>query len=152
MSAELRALVREVIADHPGANPTELAGYVAKLTPQQQILDFYAEALHGYVAEIVGFDRRSSMDKALGRNVKNRSAKLVNRRLHFAAMMTESVRAAEGWKQVGDCTIDDLRFCIQERVVTIERTQRQISNFEQLVDLMKQHEVRVAKDLLGVLK
>jgi hypothetical protein len=154
VSAELRKLVREVAAEHPGSPPSEVARFVAKLTADEHLRDFYAEAMTGYVAEVLGQHRRDSMDKALNKNHagSNKSPKLEARRKHFEQMMSERVKGRDGWKLVGDCTIDDLRYCIQERITQIQRTQHQISNYELLINLMQQYNVTVAKQLVGVVK
>lgn len=154
MSTELRKLIREVAADHPESSPQELATWVAKLTPEDSLVDFYTATLVDYVRQVIGGDCRNSLDNALGRNSNggNKSPKLNDRRQHFARLMLERVKAGAGWKTVGDCTVEDLRACIAERIQSIERTQHQIRNFEELIDLMKQHKVRVAKDLLGAMK
>jgi hypothetical protein len=45
MSNELNNLIREIADDYPESDPREIAMYVAKLTPQDQVNDFYTEAL-----------------------------------------------------------------------------------------------------------
>lgn len=146
----LRDLIRKVAADHPGESPTLIAHYVAKKTPHALIEEFYTQALRGVVNEVLGYSRRSSMDRALsGAAAAPVSAKLAERRRYFSSMMEESVRGREGWKLLGDCTIDDLKFCIEDRLALIDRTQGQIDYYSRIICLMEQHRVGVARDLVG---
>jgi hypothetical protein len=41
----LTALIRQAAADNPLADPRELAKTVAAMTPDEDLLDFYTEAL-----------------------------------------------------------------------------------------------------------
>ena len=151
MSSELRAFIREVAAEQPEATPGEIASTVATLTKGSDLRRFLEEALYPLVCDLLRGGRRNAMDNALGGNPGGggRSYKLEERREHFAQLMSERVRGSDGWKLVGDCTIEDLRFCIQRRHELIARTHNQINNFEQLIALMKKHKATFARELVA---
>lgn len=139
----LDALVREVAADHPDSNPRELAGFVAKLTPQEDLIAFYADALVDRVRHILGDERRGSMVEG-----SNRSPKLEQRRDWWREMLVSRVHVGGGnWKQIGECTIDDLTACITERQQNVERLGVQIENFKRLAKLMASKGARIVSDL-----
>lgn len=145
VSAELNALIRVVVAEHPHADLHELARHVAKMTPEESVMDFYTAALAGTIGEVIGGDRRNALD---GPNHKNRSPKLERRRSWWADVLAARVHVGNAnWLQIGDCGVDDLKFCIEERRTQIAGFQNQINNFEQLIALMVKHRARKVADL-----
>jgi hypothetical protein len=50
-------------------------------------------------------------------------------------------------KPMADCTIDDLRFCVDERGQTVNRIEEQMSNLRALIDMMVQRGARTVSDL-----
>jgi hypothetical protein len=59
----LRDLVRGVANEYPKAQPSEIARHVAKLTPQQYLLEFYEETLRPFVVSVLGTDRNNALHK-----------------------------------------------------------------------------------------
>lgn len=148
MSAELNALIRVVAAEHPGAGDLrELARHVAKMTPQESVMEFYTEALVGLVGEIVGHDRRDLFDGPERRR-RDRSPKLEERRSWWADLLASRVHVGKGnWLQIADCSTEDLAFCIEERRSQIAGFEKQVNNFQSLIALMKKHKAKRAADL-----
>lgn len=150
MSSDLRALIREVAADHPHAAPSEIARHVAKLTPADDLIDFYSEALTQICTQLLGHDRRQLMDGPCDDTTGSKSpnsSKLRERRTWWANLLASRVPVGEEWKQLGDCTVDDLQFCIDERRAHIAGVEKQINNFEHLIHLMEANGAQIARDL-----
>lgn len=147
---ELRELVRQVAADHPHADPREIARHVAKLTPADTVMSFYADALVPIVREVLIGQRTTALSAALSPSKPDapaKSAKLAQRRDWWAEMLGSRVHTDDGWKVLGDCTSDDLRYCIRERQTDIARVQAQIVHFETLLGLMDAHHVAYVREL-----
>lgn len=147
MSAELRSLVREVAAEHPHADPREIARYVAKLTEEEDLQNFYAEALVDVVSQILGAQRRDAMDQKPEKQ-NNKSPKLEQRRNWWKDLLAARVHVGKSeWKVLANCTVDDLQFCINERAAHIAGVQAQIENFKTLAALMVKNGARTVSDL-----
>lgn len=144
-SVRLRELVRQVVADHPGATIRELAEYVAKLTDDADVTEFYTVLLERLVDEVLSHQRRGAMDRNL--KARNRSPKLEQRRRWWADLLAARVHVGATLKTVGECTVDDLQVCVDERQVHIERVQSQILNYQKLIELMVKHGARTVADL-----
>jgi hypothetical protein len=151
MSSELNTLIRSVAGDHPRADMRELARFVAKMTPPESVTDFYTEALADRVRILLGNDRRDIFD---GPDVRpegkssNRSPKVEQRRSWWADLLASRVHIGKTqWLQLGECGVDELTFCIEERRGQIIGFEKQITNFEHLIMLMVKHGVRKVADL-----
>lgn len=137
MSAALYALVREVAASHVGAHPHKLARLVAEATDPSDMLDFYVAALEKVVADMIRTGRNATMN-----NKQGRSAKLADRVSWWQRMLREQVSVGGGvWKLLGDCTIDDLFYCISERRDQIAAIECQIVKYETIAAAMREHGV-----------
>lgn len=149
VSAELRALVREVADDHPQADPREIARHVAKLTPEEDLQNFYAESLVDVVAQILGAQRRDAMGEKKDESPSdNKSSKLERRRNWWKDLLAARVHVGKSeWKIIASCTVDDLEFCIGERQSHITGLEAQIQNFRRLATLMVKHGARTVAEL-----
>jgi hypothetical protein len=145
VAARLRELVRQIVADHPGATVRELAEYVAKLTDAEDFSAFFIELLMPIVEELLSQQRRTALNNNL--KPKNRSPKLEQRRKWWADLLAARVHVGDEFKAIGECTVDDLTICVDERKVQIERVQSQISNYHKLIQLMVKHGARTVADL-----
>jgi hypothetical protein len=142
--ASLRDLVREVIAENPDATVQEIAEYVAKLTPEENLMDFFIEALVRIVDEILGAQRRTALDKV---SKGNKSAKLERRRKWWADLLASRVHVGDELKRLGNCTVDDLQLCVDERRNHIRLVEGQIMNYEKLMQMMVKHGARTVEEL-----
>lgn len=148
MSSELSGLVRAVAADYPEADPRELARHLAKETPPRQVMDFYVEALVPIVRHALIDERSAAMSNALSPRPSGRSAKLAEIRDWWAEMLAARVHVGESrWMCLGDCGVDELQFCVAERMWTVERIEAQIAQYDRLLTLLRKHKAARVRDL-----
>jgi hypothetical protein len=154
MSAELNQLIRQVAADHPKAEIHELARFVVALTPRKSVTDFYTAALGDTIRTVLGQQRRNAFkgpeaDRDETTGAPNRSAKIEERQQWWwPRLLNSRVHVGESkWMQLGECTIENLDFCIAERRGQIAGYRSQIGNFKHLISLMTTHGVGMVKDL-----
>lgn len=152
MSAELNSLIREVATDHPGADPREIAQHVAKLTDEDVLVDFYAEALVSGVRAILSAERNHLLDGPPApepvKGARRTSPKVDSIRNWWAELLAARVHVGDSnWKTLGACTVDDLQFCVDERKQLIARIETQAQNYQKLITLMVKHGVRTVADL-----
>lgn len=151
MTLTLENLIKTQIAAHPSAGAEELAMYVAQATPVEDVKTFYARLLVSACRSAIGQHRATPnkpQSQPQGRPNPTPSPKLRERRNWWAEMLRNEMRLAGGVaKPLGDCTIDDLRYCIKERDQAIGRIEDQISNLKQLIILMSQHQARTVREL-----
>lgn len=139
----LTALIREVSAEHANAHPHKIARLVAERTEPDDVQDFYITALERMVADIIRADRNHTMNSKAGR-----SPKVEQRRNWWARMLSERVSVGDStWKPLGQCTVDDLDFCITERHSQIAALHTQIGKYEVIRDAMITHGCETAADL-----
>jgi hypothetical protein len=153
MSAELRQLVCEIIADHPQiTDQDKLAGLVADKTPADFLHKFYREALVLVVGEVLRTNRNTALNNALDASpstpAQPKSAKMTARRTWWTRMLESQVLVAPGKRKfLGDCTIKDLQFCIDTRNQHIAAVAHQIEHYRRLQELLRKHKVATVKKL-----
>ena len=152
--SELSDLIRQVAAERPEAQPEEIATEAAKRTPVEKVVEYYAEALRPMVLSILGYDRRTAMDVALGdepeqpkRRGRSRSKKAERTADWWQSMKDSRVHTARGHIRLGSCTRDDLLYCIEARRRHIDAVERQIVNYQRLIDLMDASGVTTVDEL-----
>jgi hypothetical protein len=146
MSTELRDLIREVMDDHPRADPRELARHVAKLTPKADVMTFYEDTLVDYVSSMLRTERNTALDAA--RPKGNYSKKLQRCRDGWKALCASRVHIGQTqWKLLGDCTVDELEFCASERRENATENIRRAEEYERYAELMREHRAKKFRDL-----
>ena len=139
----LTDLIRDVAADFPDAHPHKLARLVAERTEADEMFDFYVTALERLVSDRIRSDRNASLNSKQGR-----SPKVEERRNWWARILRERVYVGEAqYKALGDCTVDDLIFCIGERRDQINALKGQIAKYEVIVAAMDAHGATTVADL-----
>ncbi|MCG7592432.1 hypothetical protein [Mycobacterium sp. PSTR-4-N] len=160
MNHNLKALIKAQILAHPDAGPEELALYVAQATPAADVRTFYAHLLIGACRTSINQHRHQLGERAKPKPTPKPdpatrprprpvpSPKLEQRRTWWAEMLAASMHVGGGHqKPLGDCTADDLRYCVKERDTQIGRIEEQMSNLRQLLKLMTQHQVTTVREL-----
>jgi len=145
MSKDLHDLIRDTAESYPKADPREIARHVAKLTDERQVYRFLEESLVPVVRSVLISQRTSVMGKALqpGSNFK-----LEQRRSWWRQMLASRVHVGSSvWKTLGECSAEDLRFCIAERREDVARIEAQVGLFEQLIARMAEFGVGVVAEL-----
>lgn len=143
----LRGLIREVATDMPCADPREIASRVEKLTTNEQVSAFYTEALVPVVRDLLREQRNTALAQAVA-GAHRVSPKVAAVRDWWTEMLAARVHVGGShWKLLGDCTADDLRFCISEREAEIERIQAQVARYERLLAAVIEHGAAKVSDL-----
>lgn len=139
----LAVLIGEVIAEHADAHPHKIARLVAECTSPDDVHDFYVQALERMVTDMVRKSRNSALASPQGR-----SPKVEQRRSWWARILRERVHVGESkWKPLGECTVGDLDFCIEERHSQIEALQTQIGKYDTIRAAMLTHGATTVADL-----
>jgi hypothetical protein len=152
MNHDLQALIKATIVKYPHAGPEELAMYVVQATPAGDVKAFYAHLLIGVCRTTINVHRSGSKHGPRPQPKPTQSPrpspKLEERRTWWAEMLTvEMVLADKSRKVLGDCTTDDLQYCIKDREQYIEFLDNQIYNLQQIVELMGRHRVATVREL-----
>lgn len=112
----LRGFVREIAAQNPSAQPDAIAAKIADATPGHQLHDFYIQALIPVVADILRHERNRSIKVArrqmLGIGPRSPYSLSPNldaiRHVDWGQVFSKRIRTSDGWKQIADCTADEL--------------------------------------------
>jgi hypothetical protein len=115
-SFDLTAEVSAVLDGTDLTDPREIAAVVAQHVPAQDLVAALTAALDPFVREMV--QRRRQRNPIVGARVTGRSAKVTAIRGWWREAMRDRVnvgpRVAD-WKQLGDCTYDDLLYAARVR-------------------------------------
>lgn len=145
-SMTLNELIKQAAEDYETADPRELARFVAKAAPEKQLRELFAEAIVDDCRQFVMGQRNKALTAA--RRRPNYSPKLAQRRAWWPDFLAASEHVGKGIrKQLGDCTIVDLQFAIDERKTNIARIQGYIDIYELLIPMMQSHNVTHVRDL-----
>lgn len=139
----LSDLIGAVAADFPDAHPHKLARLVAERTDADDMFEFYVTALERVVGDRIRVSRNATLNSNSGR-----SPKVEQRRAWWQRVLAERVHVGESkYKPIGDCTVENLLFCINERRDQIGALEGQIAKFEAIVAAMQSHGVATAGEL-----
>jgi hypothetical protein len=154
-SDTLTGLIRQAAEDNPLADPRELARIVAKLTPEDELLAFYEEALVDACRHLLADIRNTAFAgptrtqaRAPRSGHTNKSAKVKQRREWWDEVLAAQVHVGRGkWQPIAVCTIDDLEFAKAEREKQIVKLTGTIVHYEQLISLLKRHHKKTVGQL-----
>lgn len=149
---KLREHIRSVMAKYPDLQPCAIAHIVATTTPKENLVDWYESTLGSAVLNVIAADRNRALNKALASKKPAPddgyiSPKVKGIRNWWVEMMECKVRAEDGHKLLGDCTIADLKFCVEERRQDITELENRISQYELLIRMMQDHDVQTVREL-----
>jgi hypothetical protein len=151
MNHNLQALIKDQLTKYPHAAPEELAMYVAQATPTAEMKSFYAHLLVGACRSAINTHRSGSRHggpRPKPRPQPKPSPKLEERRTWWAEMLTALVTvAADTRKALGDCTAEDLRYCIKDREEYTVHIQNQTANLRRLLDMLEEQGVTHVREL-----
>jgi hypothetical protein len=148
MSAyDIRAAVRAVMDETDLTSPEEIAAKVAESVPAKSLRAVLATVLRDYVRIELGRDRSPVL-----RPAPTGSAKVRAYREYAQRWLRERVFVGDsGWKLLGDCTYENLRYLEQERLVNAERSRLAAARYATLAELVQRHSVARVADLPAAL-
>ena len=151
----LRNLIRDVAKRRPKAQPDAIAAAVVRRTPDDMVYAYYEEALRPLVADILRLDRNSAItsmrqrsSNAPANSARPLSAKVAAiRAVDWDKIFCSRISTADGWKQVGDCSADELIEAAQVRRRDAERNIEMANFYEDLASRIKNAGVATAREL-----
>lgn len=154
MRYELRDLILEVAAKYPTASQADKAAYAVKLTPQEDLIDFYEDLMALGVRDVLRAERISSLKKACHGDpsttsspLRNGSKKVAGIASWWARFKDSLISTERGDKRVGSCTQNDMRFVIARRQRNIENAQASLREYEAILAEMIELNVNTVDDL-----
>jgi hypothetical protein len=142
----LGELIRQVAAECDTVDPRELAQYVAKSAPPRQLRDLFAEAIVDDCRQHLMGRRNDALNRPIRRT--NHSTRLAHQRDWWADILAQGVHVGDGsWKTLGDCTLPDLKFLINQSMTNIARIQVHIDQYELLASMMRSRKASHVRDL-----
>jgi hypothetical protein len=149
---QLREMIRNTIKRRKRAQPNDIATSVATNTPNHLLRPYLEEALRPVVADIMREQRNHAIltmrknRRILGNGPVSANVEAI-RNVDWQRIFSEQVATATGWKQVGDCTADDLDFCGAARRRDAELVIAQAEFYEDLAQRVRKHNVATPRDL-----
>lgn len=153
MSIDIRALARDAIAESPSHDPHVVAKIAAGKITGEQAIDLVEVLFPDVVRRIYRNDRNDALADGRGGTTHNSyrgnvPPKLRDRQDWWTRLLETNVHVGAGeWRPVGDCTVDNLEAAIMERQQQIAKLGNVIRDFGRLVDLLREHEVMVVREL-----
>ena len=149
---QLRDLICATADQHPHMGAEELATLVAGATPAERVGRYYRDLLSGTVRTVVNQHRRQPNPPQAKPQPQPKptppSPKLEQRRSWWQEALAREVHVGGGIsKSIGDCTADDLEFCIKERDAAIERIEEQLGNLRRFLALLRVHDATTVGEL-----
>lgn len=154
MSTEMNQLIRNITESMPDdATPEDIAHVVIAQAGDELIAKLLLEMVTEAVRRVLNADQRRAVS-----NVSNAVSNGPGgpppsyKQQQSRDWWTQELRARttvgmNKHKLLGDCTIEDLKYCIAIREVLISQTQAQIVNYEKIIAAMKRHNATVVSDL-----
>lgn len=139
--SELHDLIRDTLAKYPKAQvPSEIAQHVAKLTPADELHNFYEEALRLVVREVIRNSRNSQMDEFFVNKGASAPSHRHGQPLSYKVaglnawqrLLRERIPVKNGFKSLGECTVIDLTYAIEIREGQISAQQEKLDRYIQL--------------------
>lgn len=142
-NAKLRELIRDICEQFPNADTHKIARLVAERTEADDMFEFYVIALDRLVQDRIRGDRNATLNSKQGR-----SPKIEQRKSWWKKVLLERLYVGDAtYKALGDCTIDNLLFCINERTNQIGALQGQIDKYQTIVVAMQKAGATTVRDL-----
>lgn len=130
-------LIKQAVEELPEGDPRELASYVAQVAPSRELRQLLAEAASDACREYLRYQRNSALDNANNPRPKPKpSKKLAEYRAWWTDLLKSSVEVNSKWKLLGDCTVHDLQYCIDQRNQEIAKLESRNKDYRKLIDLI----------------
>lgn len=147
----LRNLIRDTVKRRRRAQPEDIAAAVVDKTPHDLIYAFYEEALRPFVADVMRLDRNAAIDTIRNRSRRTDRPLSPNieaiRAIDWERVFCSRVATATGWRELGNCTADELEYCAAQRRRDAELTFAQADFYEDLARRLRKHHVATPRDL-----
>ncbi len=153
----IRDLIRSVAKRRRRAQPNEIARLVAEKTPQHMLFDCYVDVLQDRVADQMRRDRNDMLNSirkaretagAGPRGPRPVSANVAAiRAINWDDFFLQRIHTSDGWKQIGDCSADDLKYYATGLRSHAENTILHAEFYEDLAQRIRKAKVATARDL-----
>lgn len=152
----LRSLVREIADQNPTLQPGIIAEKIAQETPENQLQNFYTEALLPFVADVLRQERNRSIKVArrqmLGIGPRSPERRLspnldAIRHVDWGQVFSKRIHTRNGWKQIGDCTADELTTQAQQLRAFAEGSIANAEFYEHIAKRMRNTGAATARQL-----
>jgi hypothetical protein len=141
-------LIRHAAEELAEADPRQLADQVAKLAPSRELRDLLAEAATESCREYLRTQRNQALDNARKPRKPGPSKKLAGYREWWADVKASMAHIGDkGWKPLGDCTVDDLLYCVEARREEVKSIENRIADYETLITLLRKTKVCTVKEI-----
>lgn len=150
LDLSLGGLIRQVIASNPDeTDARELAKLVARATPEEQLLDFYANALAPMVRITIGSGRNAALAGVRrGRSVSKRMAH-ISADNWWQKALEERLSIEGRYIPFGDCTADDIKVYAESLRISAEAMQTKAERYDRVLNAMVLQGVATVRDLNG---
>lgn len=135
----LAEIVTRVARETQAADPTELTEKVIAAVPDEHQAECFREAVQAFVYSRVTRDRR-------GVPTPGTSKKVAAVRTAWARFLMEPVQINGQWKQVGDCTADEVDILAAQRREVARKNLEHARRFEALAKDMREKNVATVRD------
>jgi hypothetical protein len=150
---KLRDLIRDVVNRRRRSQPDVIAHAVAKKTPDELLFAFYEEALQPLITDVMRHDRNQVINairtqRSTGNGSHPVSANVAAiREVDWSAAFSKRVVTADGWKEIGDCSADNLDDYATNLRQHAANTIDHAEFYEDLAERIRNAGVATARDL-----
>lgn len=137
--------IRAFADEHHLDDPRDIADKILPALPADVRDHIIRAGVAAYIRTTLNASRHDAITNALP--ARGRSAKVSTVRDWWARMCDSRVSVADGWKRIGDCTIDDLAYCAGERRTEAARVIAHAERYERLAAMLTEHGVHTVREL-----
>jgi hypothetical protein len=146
----LGELIREVAATMPSeATPHEIALAVIDKAGDELARSYLLELVTATVYTKLAQSRNAALNASRTPTAPSKpSAKQARVRDWWTGFLAERVPVGDkNWKQISDCTVEDLQVLIDYRVRDVVSIQARIADYQKIIDAMRRHNATTAGEL-----
>lgn len=143
----LRHVVHDVLTETDLADPSDVANAVLARIPEDLSRVALAQALRGYVRQVIGQARMTRPEQDTEQKPTGRSWKRDALREGWRDRLHDRTHVENGWKLLAECTYEDLLAAAAERRDLAERNLASAQQYEKWASLVSEYGVETFGDL-----
>lgn len=141
---DYRLLIREVLATHPSADPSELVDECIRLVPDEALRDALRQTTRHYI--LIGIhEQRGQTTRPDDQRGSARWAQVGQ--VYKAFLQRRENLGGDNWKWLADCTRDDLLASAAQRMVQAKGMATEARRLELLAAALDKAKVKIVSDL-----